>query len=378
MKRILLMILVALPIVGLAQSSTFTLKARIAGISGSGRVYLTYQIPGKMMVDSALINDGSFKFNGTVPYPLKAQLWMDHRGGGITKLGPNPDMLTLFLDKEEISINATDSIKNSIITGSRINAEYIEYKAFIAVPVKEMALITAEKAAVPADQTNDQQIMDDLKLRYQKAAENKIALQYQYIKLNPNSEFSLGALHEVAGPYIDVATIEPIYNGLSADIRNSMSGQQFAKSIEIARNTAVGSMAPVFIQNDVDDKPVNLIDFRGKYVLLDFWASWCAPCRAENPNVVKTYQQFKDKNFTVLGVSLDRPGKKDSWIAAIKADGLTWTQVSDLKFWDNTVVKLYGITGIPQNYLIDPAGKIIGKNLKGEELERKLTEVLSQ
>jgi peroxiredoxin len=108
------------------------------------------------------------------------------------------------------------------------------------------------------------------------------------------------------------------------------------------------------------------------------WASWCGPCRAENPNVVAAYNAYKDKNFTVLGVSLDQPGKKDLWLQAIEKDGLTWTHVSDLKFWDNAVAKQYGIQSIPANYLIDPTGKIIAKNIRGEELPKKLAELLSK
>ena len=110
--------------------------------------------------------------------------------------------------------------------------------------------------------------------------------------------------------------------------------------------------------------------------MVDFWASWCGPCRAENPNVVKAYNQFKDKGFTVLGVSLDQPNAKDKWMKAIHDDQLTWTQVSDLKYWKNEVAVLYGIQAIPQNFLIDPNGKIIGKNLRGEELVKKLQSVL--
>ena len=122
--------------------------------------------------------------------------------------------------------------------------------------------------------------------------------------------------------------------------------------------------------------PVALSSFRGKYVLVDFWASWCGPCRQENPNVVETFNKFNTKNFTVLGVSLDRPGQKSKWIDAIHEDKLTWTHVSDLKFWDNEVAKLYKVQSIPQNILLDPDGKIIAKNLRGPALEAKLCEIL--
>lgn len=134
-------------------------------------------------------------------------------------------------------------------------------------------------------------------------------------------------------------------------------------------------MAPEFTQADTSGKAVALHDFRGKYVLVDFWASWCGPCRQENPNVVNAYNQYKDKNFTVLGVSLDRPGAKDAWLNAIHKDNLTWTQVSDLKFWDNEVARQYGIRSIPQNFLIGPDGKIVAKNIRGEALSRKVAEL---
>jgi peroxiredoxin len=136
----------------------------------------------------------------------------------------------------------------------------------------------------------------------------------------------------------------------------------------------VGQVAPDFTLPDPSGKMISLSSFRGKYVLVDFWASWCGPCRQENPNVVKAYQQFKGKNFTILGVSLDKT--KDKWQEAIKADGLAWNHVSDLKFWESAVVPLYGINAIPTNFLLDPQGKIIAANLRGQALEEKLKEVL--
>jgi len=133
-------------------------------------------------------------------------------------------------------------------------------------------------------------------------------------------------------------------------------------------------VAPDFTLPDTDGKPFTLSSLRGKYVLLDFWASWCGPCRQENPNVVATYHQFKDKNFTVLGVSLDK--EKSQWLTAIKDDGLEWKQVSDLKFWNSAAGALYNVESIPYNVLIDPKGKVLGTSLRGPELRNKLAEVL--
>jgi peroxiredoxin len=153
-----------------------------------------------------------------------------------------------------------------------------------------------------------------------------------------------------------------------------MYGKYIREQIDNGKVGAVGTEAMDFVQTDTSGIPVSLSSFKGKYVLVDFWASWCKPCRMENPNLVSAYERFKAKNFTVLGVSLDR--SRDAWVKAIQDDKLAWSQVSDLKFWNNAVAMQYRIQQIPQNFLIDPNGKIVGKNLRGTDLDSRLCALL--
>jgi peroxiredoxin len=372
MKKMILLALFAVPAAVLAQDSNFIIKAKVGSDIAPAKAYLIYRAGAKVFTDSAMVDNGAFQFKGTVAEPIKAQLILDHKGIGLSRLGQDADVVLLYLEKGNINITGQDSVKNALISGAKINDENKSYNALIAAPEKAMAMLNSQYQAASESQRNDQAFMDGLQARYDKAKEEKRLLQYQYIKQNPDAYRSLLTLIELGEPDMDVVTIEPLFNGLSVAIRTSPTGLEFTKLIAAARAVAIGATAPLFTQNDVNDQPVSLSSFRGKYVLLDFWASWCGPCRGENPNVVKAYDQYKNKNFTVLSVSLDRPGKKEDWLAAIKADGLEWTQVSDLKFWDNEVAKQYGIRAIPQNFLIDPSGKIIAKNLRGDELNKKL------
>ena len=210
------------------------------------------------------------------------------------------------------------------------------------------------------------------------AARMKESVLAPFAKTESNSPVAFYALQQYAGYDINPEKIEPLYEGLSETIRTYPSAVAFKDRLETAKKTGVGRIAPDFTQNDTLDQPVQLSSLRGKYVLIDFWASWCGPCRQENPNVVKVFNQYKGNNFYVLGVSLDREGQKDKWMKAIHDDQLTWTHVSDLKFWNNAVAKQYGIQAIPQNLLLDPQGKIIAKNLRGEALVKKMQELLNK
>ncbi len=197
--------------------------------------------------------------------------------------------------------------------------------------------------------------------------------------INIKSPIALYALQLYARyDFRNLSKVEPLFNQLPETLRNSNAGKTFKERMEIAKKTAPGMMAMDFTQPDTSGNAVTLSSFRGKYVLLNFWASWCPHCKKNNPYLVKAFNKYKDKSFAILSVSVDKQGQKEKWLKGIHDDNLTWTHVSDLKLWDNAVAKQYGITAIPQNFLIDPDGKIIARNLMKEKLDNKLAEIFAK
>lgn len=194
------------------------------------------------------------------------------------------------------------------------------------------------------------------------------------VEANPSSIETLKTIQRVGGYDPDYKELRALYKSLDRTVRRSAEGKQFEYYLKRLENSSVGKKAPAITQLTPEGEPFSLSELRGQYVLVEFWAAWCPDCRKENPNLVKTYAEFKDKNFEILGVSFDR--KLDDWVNAIEKDKLTWKHISDLQSWQNAAGTLYGVRAIPQNILVDPEGVIVARNLHGEDLNVKLRELL--
>ncbi len=313
-------------------------------------VYLSYFGGQGLQTDSATVIDHIYRLTGRIETGMLVSL----STAGPDDI-PTPDKLvSLFLvPAEDLRIVHSGKFSDGVVTGSVANTEYHK--------LMDMSKAYDEKkATLPG-------------------AGEKEEVYGRYMRENPNSPLLAFAFNTYVGDPAtlkseDVPRTRALFDLLPDSIRSTPSGQAFLKQLDnkvtFDKAVGVGQQAPDFTQNDTAGHPVTLSSFRGRYVLLDFWASWCGPCRQENPAVVKAYHQYHDKGFEILGVSLDQSEK--SWKKAIRDDKLSWVHVSDLKYWNNALVKVYGIQGVPQNFLIDPQGKIIARGLRGEDLQNKL------
>lgn len=372
MRKILLAVLATVPALFSQAQKAVTLAGELKNIDNSPeKVFISYRSGDQNINDTAVVVDGKYKFNLKLQEPTIGFLSPGYKAD----IHPDGKTKAIFLDLNNMIMVQTDSFTNVKMTGSKANDEFKKLIDIRKALSGDRNKLMQQYAAYAKQQDKDGMKSVEAKID---SLDDVIKKQTGvYVINNPSSPIAVFALQQYSSYCADASEVEPFYKKLPKSAQATPSGKDLAKSIEVAKKTAIGQMAMDFIQNDTLGKPVSLSSFRGKYLLLDFWASWCGPCRAENPNVVKAYNAYNSKGFDVLSVSLDKDSAKDRWLKAIHTDNLTWTHVSDLQYWNNAVAKLYGIQSIPQNFLIDPQGKIIGKNLRGEELEKKLATIFN-
>jgi len=297
--------------------------------------------------------------------------------------------VTLVNDASKINVDVDFTNRTDFynVTGSKASKSIQEYLAKISGMQKDRFNIYFQIDSIQRN-NSDSALAQNLNIQEKQISKDEKTFTQQTIQQATNSSLALFILSTYQGMARDpnfringftdaevVALLTDVLNKFPE--RTDIAGIRNSVEASIPKSLWVGKTAPEISLPDTDGKTVKLSSFRGKYVLVDFWASWCGPCRRENPNVVQAFNQFKNKNFTILGVSLDRPGQKENWIKAIKEDNLTWTHISDLKFWQSEVVAVYRVGGIPFNVLVDPDGKIVAENLRGNALGQKLQEVLN-
>jgi peroxiredoxin len=340
----------------------FSVKGEIKGVKENAAVTLHLDNPANEVLVKGIIQKGKFELKGVIPEPAIYMLVVE----GSQQSAP------IFLDASPVKVKARiDSLNSAVITGSDLQKEFQSYRNqfdpyFLRIDQLGKQINTPAYAGK----------RDSLLQIVRPLAEELEGKADEFIKANKKSRTTPLLIFSLYSFFQQPESLERRFNTLDSLAQKSYYGRMLEKIINDNKVGSIGSIAPDFTQADTSGNLVSLKSLRGKYVLVDFWASWCGPCRMENPNLVQAFQKFKSKNFTVLGVSLDRA--KEPWLQAIAQDQLQWTHLSDLKFWSNDVARMYKISSIPQNFLLDPEGKIIAKNLRGEELHAKLEEMLSK
>ncbi len=375
MKVTTFLILILTPGFLYAQTA-YKVKAKLGNDTPS-KAILSYTLNGVAIQDSLDVKNGEFIFSGQLAEPQRAMIYIMYNNDNFSNRAARKDFKQIYLENATTYINSKDSVKNAKVEGGVVAtaaAKLLEKKEPLN---NELKAISKEYYAVGES-------LDSISKKRQEEILNKYYMVYgslkdldiAFIKENPANFYSLelinGNLRELSVPKAD-----SLLAGLSSDVKKFPAFERLSSKLNARKSVEIGQSAPLFTAPDTLSNHFDLKSLRGKYVLVDFWASWCGPCRKENPNVVAAFDKYKGKNFTVLGVSLDNPNQKDAWLKAIEKDQLqNWPHVSDLKGWQSDIGKLYAVDAIPQNFLLDPEGIIVATNLREDKLLEKLEELI--
>ena len=348
-----------------AGKGEYTITANIAGLPDGMPVYLqSYGDAGLQNLDTTLAQSGKVEFSGNLESP--EMLYMN--------LGGARKVINVFAENSKISVDANfDDITGAVVRGSASHDTFETFRAYMKPFDEQMEELT--EAWTAAGERGDYDKLSEIEATYMELQGDQVNAVKSFVADHRKSFVAPFIIRRYLAYDLDIEELDQVMNGLDKSLNISGDYQFLAGRVALLKKVAVGQPAVDFSLSDTTGTPLALSSFRGKYLLIDFWASWCAPCRKENPSVVRLYEEFKPKGFEILGVSFDT--NREAWIQAIGVDGLTWSQVSDLQGWQSEAGQLYAVNSIPHTVLLDPEGVIIAKNLRGDALYDRLSEIFS-
>ena len=374
MKKFLLVVAVAAGVFSCdkTEEGTFVLEGTVKGVDGKN-IILERQDDslGVVPVDTVKIENGTFKFTGAADEPGMYSLAIDDE--------QNKSYLIVESGNIKMEINR-DSIFLNKVTGTYNNEQLTEFSSQGLAFNKRMQDFQTRNrdVMIAAQNKNDTVAMNKLRDEFQVIRDEMELNNEKYIEEHPKAFISvllIGKMFRVMEP--DMPKIQSLYDNLAPEVKSTKTAKLLAKRIADFNKVGLGKKAPDFQAPNPEGKMVKLSESLGKVTIIDFWASWCGPCRIANPELVATYNKFHDQGLNIVGVSLDRPGQSEQWKEAIAKDKLTWTNVSNLKFWEDPIAAQYGVKAIPQMFVVNEYGIIVAKDLKGEALNAKIAELLS-
>ncbi len=359
------------------KDSRFRIVIKLDNINKEAPALLGYNINNSMHVDTVFANENNeFIFEDEVPAINRAFLNLAHHKLDPTMPPNNDDGISIYLEKGVLMITGKDSLKTANVSGTPLNEDLQRLNAIGKSYDARVNSLNAGYSQAMQDKDNAK--IEALQNEYAGLMAEQKERELAFVKDHNNTIVSLDWVRKNVNVIQEKTLATELFNSFTDEVKKSPAGIIYSNILGQTKGADIGFEAPDFSAKQPGGEALSLRSLRGKYVLLDFWASWCGPCRRENPNVVKVYNEYKDKNFTVLSYSLDGGNKAlDSWKAAIEKDGLVWNNISDLAGWNSLPVQLYGINSVPTNFLLDPKGVIIAKNLRGEDLEKKLKEIFN-
>ncbi len=367
MKRLSILLLTLISVVACKKEEpSFTVSALTDAEDGL-QVYLKKADANNQPItlDSTVIENGRFSFTGNQPQAEAHYIFIQGKRGNIA----------LILENANIEVTAyQDSLQFSKISGTQHNKDYQDYVTTVRSMNGKMMDISRKLSKARSENDSTQMLLAREAMKgFQKELSD---YRTNFVKERPNSYYSTILLWQLfKSKSISVKEAKELFEGLSPEMKETHHSKMLAEDLANAVSTDIGDLAPDFSAKTPEEELLALSDVKGKVTLIDFWASWCGPCRVENPKVVAMYNRLHDKGFNIIGVSLDR--QKENWVKAIADDKLTWPQVSNLAFWNDPIVKKYGVQAVPHTVLLDAEGRIVAKNLRGEALESRIEELLN-